>query len=237
MPSQWNGAVSRSPRTGMVLRGMIWLPPVTIGVSSTQSNWSVWPSGWQLAQANVPVVDAFAVLNAIRPRLNTGCVGSSSAIVATAFGFARSERSTRVTVSARAFNTQAEPPSRAMPRGPAPTSTRPSTAPLAASTVNSLSDAAAVATSVASSGVAQMANGVANESSRLGWTGGSGSRSKNTGFSALPSLNATLVMRFRNARFSISFSPCFLVPLRPFASLRASVWATNTFPLPSTARP
>ena len=162
MPSQWNGAVSRRPRTGIVLRGMIWLPPVTTGVSSTQSSWSVWPSGWQLAHENVPVVDAFAVLNAIRPRLNAGCVGSSSGTVASTRGAVASDRSTSVTVSARAFNTQAFRPSRAIPRGPAPTSTRPSTAPLATSTVNSLSDAAAVAISVLSSAVTCTANGVAS---------------------------------------------------------------------------
>ena len=39
------------------------------------------PSGWQLPQEKVPVVEALALKKAIRPRFITGSVGSSSAIV------------------------------------------------------------------------------------------------------------------------------------------------------------
>ena len=136
---------------------MIWLPPVTIGVFSTQSNWSVWPSGWQLAQENVPVVDAAAVLNAMRPCFTIGSVGSSSVTDAVTLRFAGSARSTRETVLATAFNTHAWlafpslPDIKASPRGTASTSTLPSISPEAALTVNTLSDPAAVATIVLSS--------------------------------------------------------------------------------------
>lgn len=92
---------------GMVKRGMIWSPPVTMGVLRTQSNWSVCPLGWQLAHEKVPVVEEDAVSNAMRPRFTNAWVGSSSTMVSTTSGFEVCERSTRETVSAAAFSTQA----------------------------------------------------------------------------------------------------------------------------------
>ena len=143
--------MSRSPRTGIVERGGICVQPCRsqIGVFSTQTNWSVCASGWQLSHENVPVDDASASLNAMRPRLTAGCVGSSRATVPTTRGASASDTSTWETVLATALRTQARegapaaPDSSAIPRGTASTPTRPSTAPLAASTVKSLSEPAA----------------------------------------------------------------------------------------------
>ena len=123
----------------------------------------MWPSGWQLSHENVPVDEAPASLKAMRPRLMTGGVGSARVTVAATCGDAGAERSTSETVLATAFSTQARagaPPashSRAMPRGTAPTPVRPSTSPVAASTVNSLSDPAAETTRVASSSLIAIA--------------------------------------------------------------------------------
>ena len=144
---------------GIVERGGICVQPCRsqTGVFRTQTNWSVWPSGWQLSHEKVPVVEASASLNAIRPRLTAGCVGSSSVTVATTRGVDGSDTSTWETVLATALRTQARdgPPSAfdssAIPRGTASTCVRPSTFPLAASTVKSLSDPAAETTSVESS--------------------------------------------------------------------------------------
>ena len=117
----------------------------------------MWPSGWQLAQEKVPVVDASASLNQERPSLTSGCVGSSRRINSTSSKLAGSVTSTTETVLATALRTQAwaalprSEVSKAIPRGTAPTAMRPSTAPLAASTVKSLSDPAAETTSVESS--------------------------------------------------------------------------------------
>ena len=233
MPSQWNGAVSRRPRMGMVERGMIWLPPVTRGVSSTQRSWSVWPSGWQLAQENVPVVEAAAVVKAIRPRFRVGGVGSTRGMVACKTGLARLASSTTETEFSAALSTHARfCASSAIPCGTAPTCVRPSTAPLRASTVKSVSEPAAEATSVVSSSVTWRANGVARAAPGAGCCGGSGSRSKRR---ALPA--STQVIWLRNGRFSSSLRPCFRVPARPLMSLRASVWAIKTRPLESTAMP
>ena len=63
------------------------------------------PFGWQLAQANVAVVDADAVSKAMRPLLTAGCVGSSSVTVSITFGLERSDTSTRDTVLATALST------------------------------------------------------------------------------------------------------------------------------------
>ena len=100
--------------------------------------------------------EAAAVSNAIRPRLTAGWVGSLSVMVEMTCGASRLVRSTRLTVLATALSTHAEAsrPSfccNAIPRGTAPTSTRPNTLPLLTSTVNTLSEAAADTTSVESS--------------------------------------------------------------------------------------
>ena len=237
--------MSRSPRTGIVERGGICVHPrrSQIGVASTQTSWSVWPSGWQLSHEKVPVDDAPASLNAMRPRLTAGCVGSSRVTVAATPGLAGSLTSTSETVLATALRTQARDgrpsaaDSRAMPRGTAPTSTRPSTAPLSASTVNRVSDPAADATSVESSPLTWIANGVASAAPGAGCAGGNGSSSMNSGTPHAPPRQSTRVIRFRNARFSISARPCFRVPARPLASLRASACATKTRPSESTASP
>ena len=97
----------------------------------------------------------------------------------------------------------------------------PSTAPLDASTVKILFEPAAVATSIESSSLIWIAYGVARAMPGSGCLGGSGSRSKNFGESGESFWKAMLVIRFRKARFSSSLRPCFLVPARPFASLRA----------------
>ena len=153
--------------------------------------WSVCPSGWQLAQAKVPVLDAFASLNAIRPRLKSGSLGSLSPMVAETLGFAGPERSTRETLLASAFSTQARNGapasvlSSATPRGTQSVSTRPSTSPVSASTVNSRWDAAAVTTSVESSLLTAIPNGVASARSLPGLPGGNGSTDE-WGFLAEP---------------------------------------------------
>ena len=199
-PSQWNGSVSRRPRSGMVDRGMIWSPPVTTGVFSTHSSWSVWPSGWQLAQPKVPVREELADSNATRPRLTCGSVGSSSGTVSTVRGAAGSVRSTSETLFSTAFSTHARrvspASSSATPRGTAPTSQRPRTAPVVASTVNSASEAAAVATSVRSSDVTAIAYGVASAAPGPGSAGGGGSRSKKVSSppSGFPPTRFTLVI-------------------------------------------
>ena len=237
--------MSRRPRTGIVDRGGICVQPSRSqkGVSSTQTSWSVWPSGWQLSHENVPVDEAPASWNAMRPRLMTAGVGSARVTVAATPGDAGVERSTSDTVLATAFRTQARdgaPPasdSRAMPRGTAPTAVRPSTSPLAASTVNSLSDPAAETTSVASSSLIAIANGVASASPAAGCAGGSGSSSMNSGSPHEPPPQSMRVIRFRKARFSSSASPSPSVPARPLASLRASAWATKTSPPELTASP
>jgi hypothetical protein len=41
-----------------------------------QISWSVWESGWQLSQENVPLSEAKAFANAIRPRRTGSGVGS-----------------------------------------------------------------------------------------------------------------------------------------------------------------
>ena len=85
-----------------------WVPPGNaMGVSRTQSNWSVLPSGWQLSQEKVPVVDALASLNAIRPSLTSGWVGSFKATNPAICGLDGSNKSTNETVLATALRTQA----------------------------------------------------------------------------------------------------------------------------------
>ena len=127
------------------------------GVSSTQISWSVWLSGWQLSQENVPVEDASASLKAMRPCLASVGVGSCRAMVFTTLGRRGEDIVTSDTELPTAFSTQARrtaPASSATsatPRGAAPRLTRPRTSPLSASTVNSLSEPAAVTTSTASS--------------------------------------------------------------------------------------
>ena len=162
--------MSRRPRTGIVRRGGTWVQPSSSrasagapspraqgGVSSTQISWSVWLSGWQLSQENVPVEDASASLKAMRPCLASAGVGSSRAIVFTTLRLRGEDIVTSDTELPTAFSTQARrgaPASfetSATPRGAAPTLTRPRMRPLSASTVNSLSEPAAVATSTASS--------------------------------------------------------------------------------------
>ena len=194
-------------------RGWIWSQPRSQrGVSSTHNSWSVCPSGWQLAHAKVPVLDASALLKAMRPRFRSGSVGSSSAMVASTAGAAGSDTSTTDTLFPSAFSTQARDGApaavlpRATSRGMAPTSARPSTAPVSASTVNTRLDAAAVTTRVESSPLTAMPNGVARASSRGGSAGGRGSSSKNAG-APQPAPHATRVMRFRKARFSSSAMP------------------------------
>ena len=179
----------------------------------------------------------------MRPRLMIAGVGSARVTVATTPGDAGVETSTSETVLATAFRTQARDgapsasDSRAMPRGTASTAVRPSTSPLAASTVNSLSDPAAETTSVASSSLIAMANGVASASPAAGRAGGSGSSSMSSGSPHEPPLQSMRVIRFRKARFSSSARPSPAVPARPLASLRASAWATKTSPPESTASP
>ena len=163
-------------------------------------------------------------------------------MVSTTAGFASEEISTKETLLATAFSTHAcrAAPSAsetsAMPRGAASTATRPSTSPESASTVNTLSDPAAVTTNAASSSVTWMPNGVASAMPAAGCSGGRGSKSKNVGWPQLPR-QFTRVIWLRKARFSISAKPCLRVPARPFSTLRASVCATKTRPLPSTAMP
>ena len=65
------------------------------------------PSGWQLAQEKVSVVDARALLNAILPSLKVGCVGSSRVIILVTFGFSGELISTSDTELSTAFKTQA----------------------------------------------------------------------------------------------------------------------------------
>ena len=170
-------------------------------------------------------------------------VGSASVTVASTRGVAGVETSTSETVLATALRTQAEvgAPSafdwRAMPRGTAPTAVRPSTSPVAASTVKSLSDPAAETTRVESSPLTSIANGVASASPAAGCAGGSGSSSITSGVPHESPPQSTRVIRFRKARFSSSASPSPSVPARPLASFRASAWATKTCPPESTARP
>ena len=219
----------------MVTRGGTWSMqpsvPLQAGVCSTQISWSVWASGWQLSQENVPVVDASASLNAMRPAFTVACVGSSSVTVAVTLGLERVVKSTRETVLPTAFSTQAdsgapsESETSATPRGAAPTATRPSTAPDSASKVKSLSEPAAVTTSVASSALTWIPNGVASAIPAAGCAGGNGSRSWNSGLEQAFG-QSTCVIWFRKARFSISGKPSPCVPARPLASLRASAWAT-----------
>ena len=103
------------------------------------------------------MVEAIAVSKALRPRLTTGCVGSSSTTVSINLGLLAVETSTKETVFSTAFNTQAcvGLPSLALisatPRGVASTATRPSTSPVSASMVISLSEPAAETNSVESS--------------------------------------------------------------------------------------
>ena len=128
--------------------------------------------------------EASASLKAMRPRLTTGWVGSSRAMVAVTMGAAGLLKSTTETLLSKAFNTHAICAAPAVleasatPRGPAPTATRPNTAPDSASTVNTLSEPAAVATKVRSSSLTWMPKGVARAMPGAGWTGGKGSKSK-----------------------------------------------------------
>ena len=201
------------------------------------------PSGWQLSQENVPVEEASASLNAMRPWRSPGSVGSSSWIVAVTLGAETFPTSTSDTVLETVFSTQAslgapsESDTSAMPRGTAPTATRPRTSPVPASTVKSLSEPAAVATSVESSSLTRMPKGVASAMPSAGCSGGSGSRSKRSGDPQAAAVQGTRVIWLRKARFSISSRPCPCVPARPLATLRASAWATKTVPSLSTARP
>lgn len=121
------------------------------------------PSGWQLSQLKVPVVDAPASLKAIRPALTTGSVGSLSAIVVSSAGLDRSESDTTEMLFDAALSTHAcrgaplSSESSAIPRGTASTATRPRTSPLSTSTVESLPELAAVTTSVRSSALISIA--------------------------------------------------------------------------------
>lgn len=111
--------------------------------------------------------EAKAVLKAMRPRLKTGGVGSSRGMVVFRIGLAGLETSTSEMELATALRTQAweswplEFDLRAIPRGTESTLTSPRTFPLSGSTVKSLSEAAAVAMSVFSSGLSSIANGEA----------------------------------------------------------------------------
>ena len=128
--------------------------------------------------------EASAALKAMRPCLTTGSVGSSSVIVAATRGASSKLKSTTETEFSTAFSTHAcrgaplGAETKAIPRGAAPTATRPSTVPSLASTVNSLFEPAAVATKVASSSLTWMPNGVARAMPSAGCSGGNGSRSK-----------------------------------------------------------
>ena len=127
--------------------------------------------------------DASASLKAMRPCFASAGVGSSRAMVFTTLGRFGADIVTSETELPTAFNTHARtgaPASfdtNATPLGAAPTCTRPSTRPVFASTVKSLSEPAAVTTSVESSSLTAMPKGVAKARPGSGCSGGSGSRS------------------------------------------------------------
>ncbi len=149
-----------SPRTGMVERGSSWSQVVQVA-PITHMSWSLWPSGWQLAQAKVPLEEPAAVLKAMRPSRTASGVGSSpTGTVATAESAPPGPTSTTLTLLPRVFSTYAVPvakpsgESKATPRGMSPTSSVSSTPPgprAAVSTVAIRLEAAAVTTSSESS--------------------------------------------------------------------------------------
>ena len=163
-------------------------------------------------------------------------------MVAANDGLASESKLSTETVLAMAFSTHAcagapaALETSAKPRGTAPTATRPSTAPVSPFTVKTLSEPAAVTTSVLLFSLNWIPNGVASAIPAAGCSGGSGSKSKKL---AVPQRDeqSIRVIWFRNARFSISAKPWPRVPALPLAVLRASVWAMNTWPLLPTTRP
>lgn len=72
---------------------------------------------------------------------------------------------------------------------------------MAVSTVKSLSELAAVATRILSSGLISTAKGVANACVGISWAEGRGSRSMKLGFLAAFFWKSTWVIRLRKARF------------------------------------